>query len=57
MYTLGEDGTVLHRAASENHCRRTKRQPPKNYSFILSNLYRVGILFVVLIALFTFLLT
>lgn len=29
----GGDGRVLHRAASENHCRRTKRQPPKNYIF------------------------
>ena len=29
--TQDADGRVLHRAASENHCRRTKRQPPKNY--------------------------
>lgn len=29
--TQDADGRALHRAASENHCRRTKRQPPKNY--------------------------
>jgi hypothetical protein len=29
--TQDADGRVLRRAASENHCRRTKRQPPKNY--------------------------
>ena len=34
--TRDADGRALHRAASENHCRRTKRQPPKNYIRSLS---------------------
>ena len=55
--TQDADGRVQHRAASENHCRRTKRQPPKNYSFILSCLKTDGILFVALIALKIFLVT
>ena len=36
QHTQDADGRVLRRAASGSHCRRTKRQPPKNYTLNLT---------------------